>query len=211
MQVLLSLTPTDDTPLNTPISGGIAINCVNGDGVLLPYRIEAVSEETGGLSVDVIDEYTYYTEEKPHVKNANVVVRHPFSGKIVAEGFTGADGIFFVGNLPEGSYKMTVTADKHEGFQTTIIIDPGRTNEQTVYLSFQAISYTWEVVPTEIEDNYEVQLVMKFETNVPVPVVVMEMPTNMPLPEKRYLLFVVQSLEPIMLVRRPLLSKPCMD
>src|SRR5690606_23267482 len=31
-----------------------------------------------------------------------------------------------------------------------------------------------------IEDNYEVQLVMKFETNVPVPVVVMEMPTEMP-------------------------------
>jgi large repetitive protein len=180
VQILISLTPTNETPLNTPISGGIAINCVNGDGVLLPYRIEAVSEETGGLSVDVIDEFTYYTEEKPHVKNAHVVVRHPFSGKIIAEGFTGADGIFFVENLPEGSYKMTVEAEKHDGFQTTIIIDPGRINEQSIYLSFQAITYTWEVVPTEIEDNYEVQLIMKFETNVPVPVVVMEMPTDMP-------------------------------
>jgi large repetitive protein len=180
VQVLISLEPTDETPLNTPISGGIAINCVNGDGVLLPYRIEAVSEETGGLRVDVIDEYTYYTEEKPHVKNARVVVRHPFSGKVVAEGFTGTDGIFFVENLPEGAYRMTVEAEKHDGFQTTIIIDPGRTNEQTVFLSFQAISYSWEVVPTEIEDQYEIQLIMKFETNVPVPVVIMEMPTNMP-------------------------------
>ena len=41
-------------------------------------------------------------------------------------------------------------------------------------------SYTWEVVPTQIEDKYEVELVMKFETNVPVPVVIMEMPTDMP-------------------------------
>ncbi len=179
-KVILSLTPTADTPLNTPISGSIAVNCVNGSGVQLPYRIETVSEETGGLKVDVIDEYTYFTEAKPHVKNAHVVVRHPFSGKIMADGFTGDDGIFEVANLPEGAYKMNVEAEKHEGFQTTLIIDPGRVNEQTVFLSFQAITYTWEVVPTEIEDNYEVKLVMKFETNVPAPVVIMEMPTEMP-------------------------------
>lgn len=178
--VILSLTPTSDTPLNTPISGSIAMNCTNGSGLSLPYRIEAVSEETGGIRIDVIDEYTYYTEDKPHVKNAHVVVRHPFSGAIVADGFTGEDGIFEADSLPEGSYRMNVEADKHEGFLTTITVDPGRVYEQTVFLSFQAISYTWEVVPTEIEDNYEVQLVMKFETNVPVPVVVMEMPTDMP-------------------------------
>lgn len=178
--VILNLSPTADVPLNTPISGNIVANCVNGNGVSIPYRIEAVSIATGGLKVDVIDEYTYYTDAKPHVKNAHVVIRHPFSGKIIAEGFTGTDGIFSVSNIPEGNYKMTVEADKHEGFQTTVLIDPGRVNEQTVFLSFQAITYTWEVVPTEIEDKYEVQLIMKFETNVPVPVVVVEMPKEMP-------------------------------
>ncbi len=178
--VVLNLAPTSDTPLNTPFSGTIAVNCVNGNGVAVPYRIEAVSEETGGLKVDVIDEYTYYTADKPHVKNAHVVVRHPFSGKIIADGFTNENGIFEVANIPEGVYKMNVEAEKHEGFQTTLTIDPGRVNEQSVFLSFQAITYTWEVVPTEIEDKYEVQLIMKFETNVPVPVVVMEMPTDMP-------------------------------
>jgi hypothetical protein len=178
--LILNLVPNADTPLNTPISGSIAVNCVNGNGVSIPYRFETVSEETGGLKVDVIDEYTYFTDAKPHVKNAHVVVRHPFSGKIIAEGFTGEDGIFSVSNLPEGAYKMNVEADKHEGFQTTLIIDPGRVNEQSVFLSFQAITYTWEVVPTEIEDKYEVQLVMKYETNVPAPVVIMEMPTEMP-------------------------------
>ncbi len=178
--VIINLAPTADIPLNTPISGNIAVNCVNGNGVQIPYRVEIVSEETGGLKVDVIDEYTYFTEAKPHVKNAHVVVRHPFTGVIVADGFTDINGIFSVASLPEGSYKMTVEADKHEGFQTTITIDPGRINEQSIFLSFQAITYTWEVVPTEIEDHYEVQLVMKFETNVPVPVVVVEMPTVMP-------------------------------
>ena len=178
--VILNLAPTADIPLNTPISGNITANCVNGEGVQIPYRFEVVSAEKGGLKVDVIDEYTYFTEDKPHVKNAHVVVRHPFSGKIMAEGFTDANGIFAVDSLPEGSYKMNVEAEKHEGYQSTITIDPGRVNEQSVFISFQAITYTWEVVPTLIEDNYEVQLVMKYETSVPVPVVITEMPKDMP-------------------------------
>jgi large repetitive protein len=178
--VTLLFTPDGDVPLNTPMSGRIVLHNSNGNDLPIPYRVEAVSEETGGLRVDVVDEYTYFTEAAPHVQNAHVVVRHPFSGRIVAEGFTGADGIFEVDSLPEGSYKMTVQADKHEGYQNIVEIDPGRVNEQTVFLAFQAITYTWEVVPTEIEDSYEVELIMEFETNVPAPVVVMEMPKEMP-------------------------------
>jgi len=172
--------PGSDIPLNTPLSGRIVVHNENGDDLAVPYRVEVVSEETGTLRVDVVDEYTYFTAEAPHVQNAHVVVRHPYTGRIVAEGFTGPDGIFEVDSLNEGSYKMTVQADKHEGYQNVIVIDPGRINEQTVFLSFQAITYTWEVVPTEIEDEYEIELVMEYETNVPAPVVVMEMPKEMP-------------------------------
>ena len=179
-KVILTIEPDADIPLNTPISGSIAMNCVNGIGVQVPYNFEVVSEETGGLKVDVIDEYTYFTEAKPHVKNAHVVLRNLFSGQIIAEGFTGDDGIFSIENLPEGQYLMDVEADKHEGYRNKITIDPGRVNAQSVFLSFQAITYTWEVVPTQIQDQYEVKLVMKYETNVPVPVVIVEMPDTMP-------------------------------
>lgn len=178
--IVLQLIANEETPLNTPISGNIAVNIENGNGISIPYRIEAVSEATGGLVVDVVDEYTYYTEEAPHVKDAHVVVRHPFNGNIVAEGYTNEEGIFSVDSLAEGAYKITVEADKHEGYQNAIMIDPGRVNEQEIYLTFQAITYSWEVVPTEIEDEYEVELVMEFETNVPVPVIVIEMPNEMP-------------------------------
>lgn len=178
--ITIQLSPGDDVPLNAPITGTIVANVANGKGVVIPYRIESVSEAKGGLLVDVVDEYTYFTQEAPHVRNAHVVVRHPFSGKIVAEGFTDTTGVFKVDSLPEGSYKLTVEVDKHEGYQNTIIIDPGRVNEQVVFLSFQAITYTWEVVPTEIEDEYEVELILEYETNVPVPVVIVEMPKVMP-------------------------------
>ncbi len=178
--VTLLFTPNDDIPLNTPLKGRIVAHNTNGDDLAIPYQVEMVSEETGGLKVDVVDEYTYFTEEAPHIQNAHVVVRHPYSGRIVAEGFTDPDGIFEADSLPEGSYRMTVEAAKHEGYQNVIIIDPGRVNEQSVFLGFQAITYTWEVVPTEIEDEYEVELIMEFETNVPAPVVIMEMPKVMP-------------------------------
>ncbi len=178
--VTLQLSPGDDIPLNTPISGNIAINVDNGNNIFIPYRIEAVSEETGNLVVDVIDEYTYYTDEAPHVANAQVVIRHPFSGIIIAEGFTDSDGLFTVNDIPEGTYRMYIQADKHEGYQDVIYIDPGRTNTQSIFLSFQAITYTWEVIPTEIEDEYQIDLIMEFETNVPVPVVTIEMPKTMP-------------------------------
>ena len=178
--IQLEFLPGDDVPLNTPISGNIAVNIANGHGVSIPYRIEVTSEAKGSLTVDVLDEHSYYAEGLPHVKDAHVTVRHPFSGEIVAEGVTDKDGKFIVDNIAEGSYRISVNAERHESYQNIVEIVPGKNNEQEVFISFQAITYTWEVVPTEIEDRYEVELVMKYETNVPVPVVVIEMPKEMP-------------------------------
>ncbi len=178
--VILELTPSDDIPLNTPISGKIAVNCENGTGLSLPFRIEAVSESTGSLLVDVTDEYTYYTESGAHLENAHVILRHPFSGAIISEGYTDNLGHFSAENIPEGLYTLLVTAEKHESYQNTIVIDPGVVNRNNVFLSFQAITYTWNVVPTEIEDEYDIQIIAEFETNVPAPVIVMEMPEEMP-------------------------------
>jgi len=179
VSVTLKLTDTD-LSLNTPVNGNIAVNCEHGKGMTIPYKIEAVSDAMGSVSIDIIDEYTYNTTEAPHVKNAHVVVRHPFSGVILADGFTDSNGIFKVDKIPEGYYTMTVEADKHDGYRNNIIIDAGKTLSQSIFISFQAISYTWNVVRTEVEDEYKVDLIMKYETNVPAPVVVMEMPDSMP-------------------------------
>ena len=45
--------------------------------------------------------------------------------------------------------------DKHEGYRNNLIIDAGKTLSQNIFISFQAITYTWEVVRTEIEDEYK--------------------------------------------------------
>jgi hypothetical protein len=175
VNVILELTPTDKQQVNIPLSGNLAVLASNADGIRVPFKIETVSDNKGTLVIDAVDDYTYNTVEAPHLKGAKVIVRHPFSGQIIAEGLTDVNGLFTVENIPEGSYVLSVTADKHSNYKANILVDPGKVNKQNVYLSYQAISYEWVVKPTEIADQYETELVVKYETNVPVPVVVLEM------------------------------------
>lgn len=177
--VVLRLTPTEEMQLNVPFTGKIGINCENGDGLSMDFRIEPVSEVTGTLVVDVCDEYTYYTSEGPHVAGAKVVVKHPTTNKIITEGATGTDGLYRV-ELPEGYYTISVTADKHDSYTNTVLVDPGKETSIIANLSFQAITYSWDVVETEVEDEYKIVTTVKYETNVPKPVVEMIIPDKVP-------------------------------
>ncbi len=177
--IILRFTPTDDMPLNVPITGTIGINCETGDGISLPFSIEPVSESTGRLTVDVTDEYSYYTDEQPHVEGAKVKITHPTTGALIAEGTTDSNGHFTVDAIPEGYYSLYVTADRHDSYRNNILVDPGKDNTEEVFLSFQAISVSWDVVETEVEDVYEIVTTVKYETNVPAPVVTVKGETNL--------------------------------
>ena len=177
--VILRMKPEADMPLNIPIEGTIGLSCEKGKGLTLPFSIEPVSESTGRLVVDVWDEYTEFTTSAPHVQDATVRVKHPASNLLLAEGKTNESGLFVVENLPAGLYTLEVEAVKHSSERRTIQIDPGKDNDVMVYLNFQAISYSWEVRETEIEDKYEFVSTMKFDTNVPVPVIKVDWPDDL--------------------------------
>ena len=178
-EVMLKLQPTDNMPLNIPVTGTIGINCTNGNGLALPYSIEPVSETTGMLIIDVCDENTYYTAEAPHLQGAEVTISHPTKGTMIAKGITDANGLFTV-ELPEGYYSIYIRADKHEEYRNRLLIDPGVENRHTINLSNTGISTTWNVVETEVEDEYEITTDVQFETNVPIPVVTLSMPKSIP-------------------------------
>ena len=168
--VVLRMTPTADMQLNVPVTGRLGINCANGNGTYINFTITPVSDLKGTLTVDVTDEYTYYTEEKPHVSGAEIVLKNPVTGALVAQGKSGEDGLFSI-ELPEGYYQLNVTADKHDSYKNNIVVDPGTTTYKTVNLSYQAITVSWDVVETEVEDEYNITTTVEYETNVPMPVV----------------------------------------
>lgn len=175
INVDIMLTPSPDMQLNVPVSGKIGVNCANGDGLAIPYSIEPVSDLTGNLIVDVKDEYTFATTEAPHVKGATIIVSHPVTGKMIASGTSGDDGTWTC-ELPEGFYTLSVSADRHEGWRGTIQVAPGKNNDLPVFLSFNAISYSWQVEETTVDDTYEIVTTVEFETRVPKPVVVVDFP-----------------------------------
>ena len=175
VEIALRITPTEQMNLNVATTGGIAINCENGDGLSIPYSILPVSTDKGILRVDVCDEFTYYTDEAPHLANAKVVLKRPNSSEIVAQGITNEDGIFEV-ELNEGYYTLSVTAEKHDGYRGDILVNAGMDNHKVINLSYQAISIDWDVVETEVEDRYEIETTVTYETNVPKPVVIIQGP-----------------------------------
>lgn len=168
--IVLRMMPTANMQLNVPITGMLGINCENGNGTFINFTITPVSDAKGTLVIDVCDEYTYYTEEKPHVKNAEIVLRNPITGGLVAEGVSDENGLFTI-ELPEGYYQVNVTADKHDAYKNNVLVDPGSTTTKVINLSYQAITVTWDVEETEVEDVYNIVTTVQYETNVPMPVV----------------------------------------
>lgn len=174
-EIILRMTPTDKMQLNVPVTGNIAINCANGEGMPLPFYIEPVSTKEGKLTIDVCDENTYYTKESPHLAGAKVVITHPTTGAVVAEGITNEKGLFSA-DLAEGYYAVRVSAEKHDSYSNNLLVDPGTETKKVVNLSYEAINIDWKVEETEIQDEYEIKTNVKFETQVPVPVVELTVP-----------------------------------
>lgn len=174
-EIILRMTPTDKMQLNVPVTGNIAINCANGEGMPLPFCIEPVSTKEGKLTIDVCDENTYYTKEAPHLAGAKVKITHPTTGAVVAEGITNEKGLFSA-DLTEGYYAVSVSAEKHDSYSNNLLVDPGTETKKVVNLSYEAINIDWKVEETEIQDEYEIKTNVKFETQVPVPVVELTVP-----------------------------------
>ncbi|WP_279134511.1 InlB B-repeat-containing protein [Parabacteroides johnsonii] len=177
--VLLRLNPAPDMDANIALKGRFAINCENADGIAIDYNITPVSTTTGTLVIDVCDEFTYNGNGQ-HVKDANVRITLPNTETVVAEGMTTEDGTF-TSELPAGNYTLTVGEKNHSGIKRSIVVYPDTINKEEVYIQFQAIQVTFKLERTEIEDQYEIKTDVKFETNVPMPVVITEMPEYIPL------------------------------
>ena len=171
----LRLSPANNISL-VQYSGSIGIHSERDDHKYLDYDITAVSESTGSILFDATDEYTYNTNggNGPHLEGAHVTVIGYYSLETVAEGYTDSDGHFLADNLPEGYYRVRVSKDKHAEYNNTIQVLSGFQTNIDAYMQYQAVTYSWDVVPTEVQDEYTFDLVVVFETNVPVPVITID-------------------------------------
>ncbi len=167
---MLLLTPAEDMALNHYVSGQMAVECENGSGFTVGYKVTPVSDEPAWLNVEACDEYTYNTAEAPRVAGAEVKVLFPGNGRVVSEGRTGEDGVYSA-ELPAGYYRVEVSAESHEDWSGMVLLKPGKSETVTANISFNPITISYSVVPTEIEDEYMIETNVRYELNVPAPVV----------------------------------------
>jgi hypothetical protein len=178
--VVLKFSALPDVPFNYPISGNIGITSQNGNSFIIPYKFEKVSETSGSVKITVTNQFTYYSDAEPKVKDALVTIKNYYTGEVYAEGNSDQNGVFEAGNIPEGTHRIMVEKEKHLPYNGTIVISPGKTIESTIFINYQAITFNWSVVPTAVQDEYDITLMTQFETDVPIPVVTIDMPKTMP-------------------------------
>ncbi|HWD17882.1 MAG TPA: CARDB domain-containing protein [Verrucomicrobiae bacterium] len=179
-RVTIALTPDAALALQF-YNGNIFFGSANSS-LIVPFSFRAISSATGNLQVTVQDEYTFYVAGAPNVTNATVTLFDPYSGDAIATNLTDAvTGVAMFTNIPAGTYNISVSAPKHDGFKSSTTIRPGQTAQMTPFISRQTVTIDWTVVPTTVEDTYQVVLQSDFETEVPIPVVTIDNPTIIPL------------------------------
>jgi ELWxxDGT repeat protein len=175
-KVILQLRPGATLPL-TEYKGNISLDVEGNDGDLsVPFNFRAVSSAIGNIQIDISDELTYFTEGAPKLKDAKVQLLDYFTKAVVATSVSDGSGLINFADIPEGAYELEVKADNHETFRQAIQLDAGELERVNAFLSRQTVRYTWTVTPTEIQDKYKISIESTFETNVPVPTIVVDPP-----------------------------------
>lgn len=177
--VTLQLSPDPNLPLDQLYTGGIVIGNSN-ISLTEGYTFRPVASTEGKVHVQVSDDYTLNASDHPYVAGATVQLLDPYNtSTVIATGTTASDGtVDFTGTdgngVPAGPYVLSVSAPQHSSYQVSIEVLPGVENDQSVFIAHDTVTYTWVVVPTQIQDQYTVQLVSTFDTQVPAPVLTLD-------------------------------------
>lgn len=175
-EVTLGLTMTPTGNVGGRHSGIIYFNCESGNSLGIPFSVEIASSGEGQLSVDVCDNLTYGTgldPVGPHVAGADIILRNAATGAPVASGKSDGNGLWEA-TLPEGTYDMTVSESSHLPRTMKVSVEPGRRTEKTANILIRTVDISYSVDETEVDDMYEINIETKYQTNVPMPVVVIE-------------------------------------
>ena len=173
--IFVRLTPDEDVPFGS-FSGSIAVSEAGGDFESLPFTFYTASDATGTLELNLVDELFYFAEGAPKVDDGRVTVTNAVTGEIVFSSMD-VDGMVTISDIPEGFYNVRIDAADHDSYQATIEINPGQVNSIDAFMSRQTVKYYWEVLETEIQDRYLINVEAEFAVDIPAPVVVIDPPT----------------------------------
>ncbi|MCD9026836.1 hypothetical protein LDO26_01215 [Luteimonas sp. BDR2-5] len=117
----------------------------------------------------------------PGLAGARITLQNELVASQSYDATTDVYGEAFFQDLPAGSYRYRASGPNHNDAGGRVVIRPGITVNQSVFLDYTLIQVEWSVREISIEDRYEITLHAIFETDVPAAVVVLQ-PTSITLP-----------------------------
>ncbi len=160
----------------------VLTSCFRSDdsSVSLSYYLDLVSDTLANFSVFVEDEFTYFANGTPPVRQANVQIWNHSPGlkRINEQKATNDSGLVTFQNIPEGFYNILVSEENHGSFRATIPINPSRMAPYIVFLPRVKVRVNFVVERIEIQEEYRIVLESSFIAKVPMPVVTMRTMDN---------------------------------
>ena len=114
--------------------------------------------------------------------NASITLQNEDVATVTRELLTDSMGEALFQSIPAGRYKFRAKAANHQEVGGRLIIKPGITLNQALFLDYNLITVEWSVREITIQDRYEITLNATFETDVPAAVLVIQ-PTSINLPK----------------------------
>jgi hypothetical protein len=162
----------------------------NQGTVVFDYHLVVDSSATGQVELTVVDELSYWNASGellsppvPGLAGATVELRRFGDPQTFYTGTSNGSGQVelvdafggIVGSeVRVGTYTVQVQAEDHGGYSAVIQVGAGQTVELLVFLPFEAVTYSFDVVPTEVDDVYDITLQADFNVVVPVPKLLIE-------------------------------------
>ncbi|TAL18393.1 hypothetical protein EPN96_01085, partial [bacterium] len=166
----------------------LRVSSSNAPQVDINLFITVTQSGNGNALFKVEDIYTGTTDESNNVVQgvggAKIYLQNELAYLQTFTVNTDATGEALFTAIPAGQYKYRASAPDHEEVVGRIWVKPGVTANEKVFLKNNLITVEWSVVPTLIEDEYEIVLHTTFQTNVPAAVVTFN-PTYIGLPEMK--------------------------
>ena len=105
----------------------------------LPIEITVTGHEYAHFGVRASDVYSLANGDYSHVAGATVTVRNARTGRTVHTGTLNAQGIWQTEQMEEGTYDITVRADRHVTMTQRIAVGPGEQREVSLLLPYRAL------------------------------------------------------------------------
>ncbi|HEY6000332.1 MAG TPA: right-handed parallel beta-helix repeat-containing protein, partial [bacterium] len=155
------------------------------EGSDVPIYVTVTQSGVGGVIFKISDIYTGTLDAGgaviQGVSGARVTLQNELVPSLEQTLTTDAYGEAYFAAVPAGAYRVRITASSHDEYLGRAIVRPAVTTAESVFINYQLVTITWDLVETTVPDVYRYVMNVTYKTDVPAAVLVAR-PASYPAP-----------------------------